>query len=100
MSEYEASLRVEVAPQTLFSVASDPQRRVEWGSRGDGSYAGWLQAYATGTGPDECEVVIHLARSGADAASLAVTGTVVDQGEWDNRDTHHPWNPRHDQAVP
>lgn len=40
--------------------AQDDQRRVEWGSRGDGRYAGWLQVYASGTDADECEVVIHL----------------------------------------
>ena len=108
MSEFEASLRVPVAPDTLFTAASDPgrvaswvpvvdaaepagadvlavhgdvgdrealwraqadQRRVEWGSRGEGSYAGWLQVYASGTRPDECEVVVHLSFLGDQPAA-------------------------------
>ena len=108
MSEFEASLRVPVAPDTLFAVASDPdrvaswvpvvdaaepagpdvlavrgdvggrealwraqadQRRVEWGSRGEGSYAGWLQVYESGTRSDECEVVVHLSFLGDQPAA-------------------------------
>ena len=110
MSEYEASLRVPVSPETLFAAASDPrrvgewvpvldtaeragadaltvhgdvgdrealwraqddQRRVEWGSRGDGRYAGWLQVHASGTEADECEVVLHLSFLGDQAAAHA-----------------------------
>jgi hypothetical protein len=108
MSEYEASLRVPVPPDVLFTAASDPervaswvpvvdeaersgddaltvhgevgdrealwraqedQRRVEWGSRGEGSYAGWLQVYESGTRPDECEVVVHLSFLGDQPAA-------------------------------
>lgn len=51
--------------------ARDDQRRVEWGSRGDGRYAGWLQVYASGTEGDECEVVLHLSFLGDQAAAHA-----------------------------
>lgn len=37
--------------------ARPEQRRVEWGSRGTGRYAGWLQVMDHGQG---CEVVLHL----------------------------------------
>lgn len=40
--------------------AQDDQRRVEWGSRGTGEYAGWVQVYESGTDPDASEAVIHL----------------------------------------
>lgn len=118
MSEYEASLRVPVPPETLFATASDPrrvgewvpavdaveragadavsvhgdvgdhealwraqedQRRVEWGSRGDGRYAGWLQVYGSGAEADGCEVVIHLSFLGDQAAAHA--GRAADEVE-------------------
>lgn len=41
----------------LFRAQAD-QRRVEWGSRDTGDYAGWLQIYDSGE--SRCEVNVHL----------------------------------------
>lgn len=38
--------------------ARPEQRRLEWGSRHDGHYSGWLQVFDSGAG--DCEVTLHL----------------------------------------
>jgi len=56
--------------------AQPEQRRVEWGSRGVGDYAGWLQIADAGEG--RCSVTLHLsflagqpeAHGGAPAAAV------------------------------
>lgn len=40
--------------------ARPEQRRLEWGTEADGSYAGWLQVYASGTDDERSEVNLHL----------------------------------------
>ncbi|RJK96322.1 SRPBCC family protein [Vallicoccus soli] len=40
--------------------ARPEQRRLEWGTEADGSYAGWLQVYASGTDDRASEVNLHL----------------------------------------
>ncbi len=40
--------------------ARPEQRRLEWGTEADGSYAGWLQVYASGTDDEHSEVNLHL----------------------------------------
>ncbi|MDP9431401.1 MAG: SRPBCC family protein [Actinomycetota bacterium] len=46
------------APREGVTGASEQQYRVEWGSRGDGRYAGWLQVYESGD--DASEATVHL----------------------------------------
>ncbi len=46
------------SPREGLAGSSEGQRRVEWGSRGDGRYAGWLQVHDEGQlGSD---VTLHL----------------------------------------
>lgn len=54
----------EVGDRDTLWRAQDDQRRVEWGSRGTGEYAGWVQVYESGTDADACEAVIHLSLLG------------------------------------
>lgn len=49
---------VPESPQEGVTGASPDQYRLEWGSRGDGRYAGWLQLAEQGQG--ECEATLHL----------------------------------------
>lgn len=53
------------APQEGVTGAARDQMRVEWGDRGDGTYAGWLQLHEQGQG--ECEAVLHLSFLGDQA---------------------------------
>lgn len=46
------------APRDGLLGGSPDQLRMEWGSRGDGRYAGWLQVMEAG--PQRSEAVIHL----------------------------------------
>ncbi len=56
--------------------ASPDQRRLEWGSEGDGRYAGWLQVYDYGDG--QAELNVHL--SFFDEAAGEVGPDEVEQG--------------------
>ncbi|MGN6088858.1 MAG: hypothetical protein ACTHNT_06165 [Actinomycetales bacterium] len=72
--------------------ARPEQRRLEWGSRSDGSYAGWLQVNAQGE-DDWSEAVIHLSflpvPGGADGDGNGSAGGDV-EGEGSGTRAQHP----------
>ncbi len=69
---------VPESPREGVAGSSPQQRRLEWGSRGDGRYAGWLQVHDEGSlGSD---VTLHLSFLGDQAAASGGTaGREVEQ---------------------